>query len=99
MTRPPLLKDDGGIQLVLEDSRQDKLLVHDRQARPFHLDKEEHHNGKNAMIIEMGTISQNIHKKKVLYKRKHNNFLFAFWLAKMCWPSFILIMTAFSAFP
>jgi hypothetical protein len=45
-----LLKNDGGIQLVLEDSRQDKLLVHDRQARPFHLDKEERNNGKNALI-------------------------------------------------
>jgi hypothetical protein len=50
MIRPPLLKNDGGIQLVLEDSRQDELLVHDRQARPFHLDKEERHNGKNTWI-------------------------------------------------
>jgi hypothetical protein len=50
MIRPPLLKNDSGIQLVLEDSRQDKLLVHDRQARSFHLDKEERHNGKNTLI-------------------------------------------------
>jgi hypothetical protein len=47
---PPLLKNDGGIQLVLEDSRQNELLVHDRQARPFHLDKEERHTGKNALV-------------------------------------------------
>ncbi len=56
--KPPLLKDDSGIQLVLEDSRQNELLVHDKQARPFHLDKEESHNEKNALIIDIGTVSQ-----------------------------------------
>jgi hypothetical protein len=63
----PLLKNGGGIQLVLEDSRQNELLVHDRQARSFHLDKEER-NVKNALIIDIGTVSQIFTRKKFCTK-------------------------------